>query len=248
MTVIPANQLEEILLEIHLIDAYYMMHYSQALTGKDSGSFYKQLFDENKVTKAQFDSSLVYYAKHEPKRYELIYEQVINDLSHMSQDISIIRSMMLDSVKNLYKGKNHITIKGWGFAEKIPFEAAITDTGLYEITVQIQPYYDDESKNLRITAYSTCKNCKTKSREQYFKSFNYKKSSKLKIYQVSERITNKSHNVIRGWILDQDDQKNRFYRHVVVPWIFIKKIPNPFIFPAAHPLPPPVPPGKIKHR
>src|SRR5208283_1140592 len=132
-----------------------------------------------------------------------IYEQVLNDLSHMSQDISIIRSMVVDSAKNLYKGKNNIKIKGFGFAEKIPFEVAIADTGLYEITVQMQPYYDDESKNLRLTAYSTCLNCKDHRGDQYFKSFTYKRSSKLKIYQVSQRISNRSHRVIRGWILDQ---------------------------------------------
>ncbi len=225
ITIIPANKLKGIITDIQLIDAYYLMHNNQYLNVNDSTSFYKQVFDRNGVTKAQFDSSLLYYSKREPKKYETIYEEVMTDLNRMNQDIYVVRSMILDSAKNLYKGKHDITLSGKGSAEKLPFGIVIKDTGTYEITVQIQIFNDDQSKHLRLTAFSTCSSCLDKKKNQYFEPVKYEKSSMMRIYKITQHIISLSQKDIRGWILDQDDQKNKFQRHIHIAWIFIKKLP-----------------------
>src|SRR5271157_6014406 len=127
--IIPAAKLKDLIIDIQLADAYYMMHSNQNNTGKYNNDIYKQIFDKNGITKVQFDSSLSYYAKIKPKNYEEIYDEVLTELNRMSQDIYIIRSLILDSAGNLYKGKINIKLEGKGFAEKIPFEIATKDTG-----------------------------------------------------------------------------------------------------------------------
>ena len=227
--IIPENKFKEILIEIHLIDAYYMMHFNQYLNVKDSSSFYKQVFERNGVTRANFDTSLVYYAK-DPKKFEAIYDEVITEFNRMSQDISDIRTLIMDSAKNLYRGRRNIIVKGQGFADRLPFEVEIKDTGLYTITVQLQIFNDDMSKDVKLTAYSTCKGCKNKETFNYFDKLEYKRIPQLKVYKVSKRIKNRSEKVIKGFILDQTEQKTKFHRHITVAWIFVNKtveLPKP---------------------
>jgi hypothetical protein len=224
--IIPVSKLKDILIDIQLADAYYMMHSNQNPEGGYNTDFYKEIFDKNGISKVQFDSSLSYYSKIKPKSYEEIYDEVLTELNRMSQEIFIYRTLILDSAGNLYKGRINIKIGGKGFAEKLPFEIAVKDTGMYEITVQLQIFNDDQSKNLCLTALSTSNDNKDKSKPDNFEKIKYDSSSKVKLYQVSKRISNRKNNIIRGWILDQDDQKIKFVRHINITMFYVKKILN----------------------
>ncbi len=221
--IIPEGKLKEILIDIQLADAYYMMHSNQLRIARDSNDFFGQIFEKNGVTKAQFDSSISYYSKNKPKKFEQLYDDVLTELNRMSSEINIMRTLILDSAANLFKGRTKFKLTGMGFEEKLPFELTVKDTGLYEIYVQIQIFSDDQSKNIRLTALNSCKDCKI-NRNDYFEKVSYIKTSQVKLYQISKRVTSKKKNIIRGWILDQDEQNRKFLRHININLFYIKKV------------------------
>lgn len=85
---LPAQKMEEILLDIHLAEAYSTMVPKDStvrITDKNLDSlsvYYKEVFDSHNITRQQFLSSMKWYKEH-PVELDSIYTRMIPRISEM---------------------------------------------------------------------------------------------------------------------------------------------------------------------
>ena len=72
----------EVLCDIHLTDALLQLKSNQPkeFIHLNSSKMYESILKENKISSAQFDSSLKYYTS-QPQQMKSIYEQVVQKIS-----------------------------------------------------------------------------------------------------------------------------------------------------------------------
>ncbi len=84
---IPPKKFVNVLTDIHLADGIAVNNMAQVLEQPiDSASLYESVFKKYKVTKAMFDSTLVYYTTH-PDDFQEIYNKVTAKLKRMEDQL-----------------------------------------------------------------------------------------------------------------------------------------------------------------
>lgn len=85
--VLSGSEMSDFLTDLHVLEAT-LTHKGMQIDPNDNRPvyYYNALFKKHGITKAQFDSSLVWYAKN-PKQYERVYAQVIQNLDQMKKDV-----------------------------------------------------------------------------------------------------------------------------------------------------------------
>lgn len=78
--VLPKEKMAEVITDIHIAEAKAGLEpYQDSAYAITS---FEKIFEQNKITRAQYDSSLVFYIEH-PELLDTIYGQVLNELSKM---------------------------------------------------------------------------------------------------------------------------------------------------------------------
>ena len=82
--IIPKKDFEEILVDIHLMDGLTRQHKIRNELAKenDSLNYYDAILRSHNYTRAQFDSSMVYYSENINK-FDEIYENVLSELNRL---------------------------------------------------------------------------------------------------------------------------------------------------------------------
>lgn len=97
---------------MHLADGSMNVNrISRAYQNFSASHYYNYLLDKHNITRAKFDSCVLFYIEH-TQEYEQLYDQVIDSLNKFKTKLSIDRkqySQFIDSI-NLYKGKKEIRI------------------------------------------------------------------------------------------------------------------------------------------
>lgn len=220
---IPEKTFKNILLDVHLVDGYYMMNYAKFTNHNDTCNFYKQLLSGYGYTKAQFDSTVKYYTLN-LKTFDDVYETVITDLNRMIQDATSIHSLLTDSARNLYKGKKQLEIDTDTTINKVPFDISIKDTGNYEITVQLKIFDDNKSINPRLSAYFWYDDKTRDGKRDNFEPVKYLSEKYPRVYKISKHLRNKKFNHLRGCFLEQDFNYSHYLQHAAIKAIVIRKI------------------------
>ncbi len=83
--VLNKREMREFLLDYHLLDGIFKAQRISDETEKNK--YYQALFSKHGISKAEFDSSLVYYTK-SPKKFERIYVAVNRNLEAISADVA----------------------------------------------------------------------------------------------------------------------------------------------------------------
>lgn len=79
--VLPKEKMAEVITDIHLAEAEANLRTLPDSVSTEKLSFQK-IFDKNKITKAQYDTSLSFYINN-PQLLDSVYEKVLNELSKM---------------------------------------------------------------------------------------------------------------------------------------------------------------------
>jgi len=85
--VLSEKQMEDMLFDIHLADAEISNNYMDFRTEKQKQDLYASVFEKHKITKEQFDTSLVWYGKNLSK-YLAIYDKLNERYSVLSDSIT----------------------------------------------------------------------------------------------------------------------------------------------------------------
>ena len=83
--VMSRREMRSFLVDYHLLEGVFLAQRIVEEAEKDN--YYHALFEKHGITKADFDSSLVYYTRN-PKVFERIYNGVTNDLDEIKADVS----------------------------------------------------------------------------------------------------------------------------------------------------------------
>lgn len=105
--VLSDSKMTDVLTEMHKLDgALYEkgLMYSHDV---EKDSYYNSVFKKYGVSKAEFDSSLVWYTKN-PKRFDLIYVDVLARLTALDEDVKKGKFHPVDSVK-----LKHMKVNVW---------------------------------------------------------------------------------------------------------------------------------------
>jgi hypothetical protein len=81
--IVSENKFVAVLVDIHIADGIAMENLNPTLGNAiDSASLYNSVFSKHKITRAQFDSSLIYFAS-KPEEFQKIYDKVNAKLKMM---------------------------------------------------------------------------------------------------------------------------------------------------------------------
>jgi hypothetical protein len=223
-TVIPPDKFRDILIDIQLVDASYMLNYYKYSFHNDTLNFYTDLLSRYGYTRANFDSTMRYYSQEE-KEFDDIYEEVITGLNKLQHEVYMLQRFETDSSQNLYKKKRKWQLPKDGDREKIPFDIVLkkNDTVQHSIFVQLHLLDDDGARNPHLTAYYWYDDGTRKGHREYFPEVPYEKSSKVRTYSTSMHPKSKRVTNIRGYILDSDWKPFGNKRHVEVKDIVVSK-------------------------
>jgi hypothetical protein len=96
--VLGRGKMREVLVDIHLLEGIFSVKQTP-LTEREQVYYYEALFRKHKVSRADFDSSLVYYTR-KPKTFERLYTRVIADLNTLNQEVldGKYRELIPDSI------------------------------------------------------------------------------------------------------------------------------------------------------
>lgn len=85
--VLSSSEMSDYLTDLHVLEGA-MVHKGMQIDPNDRRPvyYYNALFQKHGITKAQFDSSLVWYAKN-PKQFERVYARVIQNLDQLKKDV-----------------------------------------------------------------------------------------------------------------------------------------------------------------
>jgi len=84
--VMSQREMRLFLTDLHLLEGVLAQHPEIAGDDRLQVYYYNALFEKHGITKANFDSSLVYYTK-QPKRFERIYANVTRQLEQLEKDV-----------------------------------------------------------------------------------------------------------------------------------------------------------------
>ena len=217
---IPKNTFKNILIEVHLADGIYMQNYMKYLFHNDSVNFYNDIFRLHGYTKAQFDSTLKWYTYH-PKQFEAIYTDVIDELNKLEQQNIRLRNLEADASLSIFKSKKTWIFPKDGQNEKIPFNIKIKDSATYTIYVLAQVFPDDQTPKPQITAYYWTNNGTKEGKRNYFPEVYYNKSRRYVLYSTNLTMPNKKITHLKGYILNYNEKKKSFKKHIEIKGIYI---------------------------
>jgi hypothetical protein len=221
--IIPEKAFKNILIELHLADGIYMMNYGKYNIHTDSLNFYNTIFKSYGYSRAQFDSTLKYYSV-KPHEFDKIYDYVVTELNILEEQMNQLKVFEEDSTNNLFPLKKRWNIYSNYKSGRIPFDISIADSAEYSIYVYAKKFPDDQSKNLRISAYFWYTDSITKKwKKEELPEVKYSSGKDYNLFSCSKVYSYKKKGRLRGWILNHDDQDKSFKKHVDVKLIFIEK-------------------------
>lgn len=209
--VLPTNKMVNVLTDLHFADAAGTILNDHDI---DSARIYGWVFRKNKISAAEFDSSLVYYSRHGDK-LDVIYKRVIVNLTKKEEEIKSARKVE-SNVEEIYHDKNVYRLPFDGPIEKIPIDVPINEPGRYTISVRLKILQQDQSENPHLTAYFWYGDNTPEGQRQYFEKLSYEKNNKTTTYSVSLRIDDKRYSSIKGFILDHDNKNDNFIKQAEV--------------------------------
>ena len=212
-----------ILVDLHLADEIGLNRYSfrNNETKLDSSNMYGWVFKKHDVTKAEFDSSIFYYAG-KGDALNKIYNVVSDRISKMEADLAKTEEEL--SKKNtIYESDTLRKLPFDGKRNKIPFDIPLTGEGIYTVNAKLVMQFIDQSINPHMTAYFWYDDGSNQGVRDYFREIPIKKSSKPVIYSVSKNLDNPKFTHLRGYILDDDNTDTTYMKYAIVFKVFITK-------------------------
>ncbi|PIF01902.1 MAG: hypothetical protein CR965_01135 [Paludibacter sp.] len=128
--VLDEKEMENFLFDMHLLESSLRTGSYLYKTPREKQFYYAELFDKHGITKADYDSSIVWYTKN-PKEYNRIYDKVLVRVNRLKKEVFQRKFHPIDSVhfvqeKNIWKAKSTYTLTAKQRQKEFFFE--ISDT------------------------------------------------------------------------------------------------------------------------
>lgn len=153
---IPEDQLHDLLVDLHLLDAISTDHSINIVSGDiDSLTLYTSLFHKYGTDKETFDATITWYSSH-PELLSELYDKVFGTINKNHQTYSDQVDLFnrgSSNIKNIFKTTKYIDTRGVDLDYPTPFVFETDSLGTYLFDIRLRLFNDDESLNPRISAY-----------------------------------------------------------------------------------------------
>lgn len=158
-----SNHRHEILSPEKMIDVLTDMHIADALGADydlrksnirfDSTTIYTNLFKKHQVSKAQLDSSMVFYSQ-QPELFMQMYDEVFARLSKQDEEINqLTRQFVPQNMEVIYGLDKNFFVVGDSSDYLDPITIPIDSVGRFFIQVNLRIHLNDSSQNPALVAY-----------------------------------------------------------------------------------------------
>lgn len=225
---IEKDKLVPLLVELHLADAIFTSRgiIDIDIEEIDSASYYQTIFDKYNVTRVDFDSTMEYLTAR-PKKIDVIYEEVLNELSRMEAEAAELRDkeMELEEEELWTKPTQYLLPQDSG-RRRIEFSMP-ANPGTYRISANIRIFPDDESKNPKFISYFWYDDGTKDGRKFNERIIELKKSNRPEFYTVTKRLIKNENTYLRGSFISHENEDSIFTKHAVIENISISYKPLP---------------------
>ncbi len=214
---IPEKTFAQIIYEVHLGDGLLSLpEIHSKYYPRDSVANYTDIVERHGYTTEDLDKTLHYYFTKKPKKFIRIYDKAIGRLTEMeslleedTEDISAARG-------GLWKGAQMYFLTGSRDTSKLYFDHIFYTAGDYKIQFTLTLYPSDQAHNPRFSAF-TCRadSLATGKREQ-IRGVEYIKDGQPHVYSYLIRIPNNLPMLIKGRLLDFENNPGEISRHAKI--------------------------------
>lgn len=158
--VLNSKKMENLMVDLHVLEGSLRASGSSYGSGAVGDKYYESLYEKYGITRADFDSNLVWYTKH-PKEFGRIYQNVLARVDSLGSDVRKrkfhpIDSTALTGVTNLWtKGIKYVFTKD-SVRNKLHFEiqnVELLPKDLYELSFLHRVAKSDSSTNPHAVMY-----------------------------------------------------------------------------------------------
>lgn len=218
---IPVVKLVPLLTDVYLADGLIAVPSVQEKHWlKDSTQIYTEVIESHGFTKPQLDRTMRYYFISKPKKLQKIYDAVIANLSAIESKVNSMDDAVVTS-ENLWPGESSYSLPETALTDKVSFDLAIVDTGLYTFTASFRIFPDDQSENPRITLWFWKPDTSAAGVSIYWPEVTLPKDGVAAVRTVSAHITDPTYTRIRGWLMNHDDKEGQWEKHAQIGTISI---------------------------
>jgi hypothetical protein len=213
--IISENKFVDLLVDIHLADAIASEKgYIDQTYQIDSASLYGSVFRKHRVTKAEFDSTMVYYSSR-PDDFQKVYNRVTAELKERQEKINTENRH--NKTSEILWQNDQVFRYPPMTDNKIDIDVPVSGPGTYTITALVKVYPDDETVNPRMSVYFYTRDPDILGKRIYFDEIKYLNKNGLpKVYSATKKITDPEITNIRGRILEFNDPGHNVKHHIEV--------------------------------
>ena len=218
--VIPERKMVPLLVDIHIADEIGTSRYElDPELELDSASVYGWVFRKHGITKAEFDSSMSYYAG-KPDNLNDIYGKVIASLSKM--EVELAKAEREESQKTvIYKDDALYRLPAEGNINKIPFDVKLTGPGDYKLDARILIQRDDQSVNPHVGLFLSNTDTAGIEKRNYLSTLPYIKDGQPHTYNIRLIPDLPPPVRLKGWFINQEEMAPYKEKHFRVEDIIL---------------------------
>ncbi len=223
---IPKKKFVNFLVDMHISEAIAMgmvKNESQLDFRMDSASLYGSVFKKYHVTKAMFDSTMLYYSRR-PEEFRDLYNIVTVKLKTQEEEIGkLMREREKSNEITLYKDDAEYQfppLEGY----KIPVNVEITGPGVYTVRSRVKMFPQESAMFPRMSVYYYKDDGTPEGARIPFKEIRYTlRTGQFKDYETTLLLDSTDYTHIRGYILNYTNSDSIFPRSSVVTGIAVSK-------------------------
>ncbi len=214
---IPEKELVEFLTDLHIANAIIAEQSNIDLSYKlDSASLYGPLFGKYGFTKAQFDTSMLYYSNN-PEKLKKLMNQVTVRLEEMEKAAIAEEARLKKREMDIIWSDSTERKPKQGTMDKIDVDIPIKQVGTYMVTVTVRNFPDNQSVSSRMTLYFYSNDSTPDGRRIYFDEVFYSIQGGEPItYTTTGILTDSTYSRIRGSLANFSNEDSLFNRHIVI--------------------------------
>jgi hypothetical protein len=213
---IPEKDLISLLTDIHIANGLLVLPAINAWSSNlDSISTYIQVIEKHGYTKDILDKTMKYYFVNDPKKLNLIYDQVLGNLSEMESRVEKQSALEMAKSINLWRGKEFYSFPSSSDNDSTIFDVTLYRPGIYNLSFSAILYHDDQSVNPRPVVYTVSADSLETGKKRYISSIGYLKDSRPHTYNLVFQVENNI-NHLRGGFIYFGDKPDNLVKHIQI--------------------------------
>ena len=225
---IKKEKLVPLIVDLHLADAIFTSRgiIDMNIEEIDSAAYYQTIFDKYNVSRIAFDSTMEYLTAR-PKKMDVVYEEVLTELSKMEAEAAELRDKELEmEEEELWtKSKKYLLPQDSGRSE-IKFNIPARP-GSYRISLNVRIFPDDETKNPHFISYFWYDDGTEDGRVLNERTIDLRKTNRSEHYTVTKKLIKYENAFLRGSFISHENQDSTFTKHAVIEKISVTYKPLP---------------------